>query len=423
MKRLVFTLLSAALAALFVAALWQDANRGWGTYQRQFFSSLDQDERRLAGGGIKQFIIDDLDRVDRCTTCHLAMERPQLALAEQPFTAHPGKYLQWHPVEKFGCTVCHGGQGLATEVDAAHGDVPHWNEPLLRGPLVQASCRQCHGDLGPVAEHAPQLAQGVQLFNAKGCYGCHAVTTFGKEFGQTVSVDLTEVGSKPHELMTADFEMMPPPHNRIHWLARKLSHPRTLNPGTRTDDLPPGEEEIFPTAMPHFGLSEEEVTALSTYLLSLTSADLPSSYVRQPLPQPEPVYATAVERGKAVFDKFGCAACHGPGGLGGRHNWNAGLGGEVPSLAYVKAYYGNDLDALKSVIRNGRQPAPRADVTRPNPPLYMPAWKDRIPDQDIDALVQYLLSLAQHLPQTPPATEPGTPSSARGGNQSAAAWR
>ena len=126
--------------------------------------------------------------------------------------------------------------------------------------------------------------------------------------------------------------------------------------------------------------------------------------MRQPHPQPEPVYANAVERGRAVFDKFGCAACHGPGGLGGRHNVNAGLGGEVPSLAYVKAYYGNNLEALKDVIRHGRQPAPRADVTRPNPPLYMPAWKDRISEEDLDALVQYLLSLAEHLP--PPAPEP-----------------
>ena len=29
-------------------------------------------------------------RVDRCTTCHVAITKPQLALAEEPFTAHPG---------------------------------------------------------------------------------------------------------------------------------------------------------------------------------------------------------------------------------------------------------------------------------------------------------------------------------------------
>lgn len=399
MKRLLFMLFSAALAALFLAALWQDANRGWGRYQRQFFGSLEQSERKLSGGGgIKQIIVKDLDRVDRCTTCHLAMERPQLAMDAQPFMAHPGQYLAWHPVEKFGCTVCHGGQGLATEVDAAHGDVAHWNEPLLRGPLVQASCYKCHGDLGPVAQYAPQLVQGMQLFKAKGCYGCHAVTKYGKEFGQTVSVDLSEIGSMPHELMTADFEMMPPPHDRIHWLARKLAHPRALNPGVRIERLPPGEEEIFPSAMPHFGLSDDEIASLSTYLLGLTHDDLPASYVRPPLPQPEPVYASAVERGQAVFDTFGCAACHGPGGLGGRQNFNAGLGGEAPSLAFTKAYYGNNIEALKTVIRNGRQPVPRADVTRPNPSLYMPAWKDRIPDEDMDALIQYLLSLAASLP-------------------------
>ncbi len=36
-----------------------------------------------------------------------------------------------HPVEKFGCTSCHGGQGWAIDTEAAHGQVAHWEEPLL----------------------------------------------------------------------------------------------------------------------------------------------------------------------------------------------------------------------------------------------------------------------------------------------------
>jgi len=394
MKRVYFLVATGLLALLFLISMWQDTDREWTGIQRRFFKTLAKDERRGLTGGIKQTILTNLDRVDRCTTCHLAIDKPQLALAEEPFTAHPGEYLQWHPIDKFGCTVCHGGQGLATESAAAHGDVKHWEEPLLRGPLVQASCRQCHGDLRAIETHAPLLVQGRRLFQAKGCSGCHTV----HEFGQTVSSDLSEIGSKSYLLLEADFEMMPAPHDRIHWFMRKLRHPRMLNPGVRPEELPAGEEEVFPTTMPHFGLAEDEIQALTVYLLSLTAHDFPSSYVTPPKPEPEVAYASAVERGKAVFEKFGCTACHGVQGVGGRRNWNAGLGQEIPSLMYVEAYYGNDVNRLKDLIRNGRQPVPRADAARPQPGLYMPAWKDRISEEDLNALVAYLFSLADRLP-------------------------
>jgi len=403
MKRVVFLLLTATLTLLFFIALGQDMTREWIRTQHRFFKTLTKDERRGMSGGIKQTLVKNLDRVDRCTTCHLAINKPQLSLAEEPFTAHPGQFLQWHPVEKFGCTVCHGGQGLATETKAAHGDVPHWEQPLLRGELVQASCARCHGNLNEIRPHVPLLLKGRELFQAKGCYGCHAI----KEFGQTVSQDLTEVGSKSYLLLEADFEMMAPPYDRIHWLEAKLRHPRMLNPGVTPEHLPKGEEEVFPSAMPHVGLREDEIKALTVYLLSLTDFDPPVSYVVPGSPEPQPVFASAVERGHAVFEKFGCAACHGIGGVGGRRNWNAGLGEEVPPLLYVKAYYGNDVESLKRLIRIGRQPVPRAQTTRPQPGLYMPSWKDRISEEDLDALVAYLFSLSERLPAAPPASETG----------------
>jgi len=164
MKRLLFAALSGCLTVLFLLTIWQDTHRQWSRYQRRFLRTLATDERRGLTGGIKQLLVTDLRRVDRCTTCHLAIAKPQLALAEEPFTAHPGEFLAWHPPETFGCTVCHGGQGLATEASAAHGDEPHWEEPLLRGRLVQASCAQCHGDVPRIAEHIPLYVRGRELF-------------------------------------------------------------------------------------------------------------------------------------------------------------------------------------------------------------------------------------------------------------------
>lgn len=408
MKRVLFLALTAVLFGLFVLTMWQDTHREWTRYQHRFFKTLERHERRGLTGGIQQVIVSDLHRVDRCTTCHLAVDTPQLALAEEPFKAHPGKFLDSHPIEKFGCTVCHGGQGLATDVAAAHGDVAHWEEPLLRGPLVQASCAACHGDLDAIRNHVPLLAKGRELFRAKGCYGCHAIN----DVGQTVSQDVTEIGSKSYLLLEADFEMMDPPHDRIRWLMSKLTHPRALNPGVRPEQLPPGEEEVFPSAMPHVGLSEAEIQALTVYLLSLTAFDPPASYVIHAPPEPISVFTSAIERGKAVFDRLGCAGCHGMGGQGGRKNWNAGLREEIPPLVYVKAYYGKDVESLKRLIRQGRQPIPRADPRSPRPPLYMPAWESRLTEDELDALIAYLFSLADQLPQTSAAAVSSAPDAA-----------
>ncbi len=78
---------------------------------------------------IRQILLPDLNRVDRCTTCHLAVEDPSYGGYPQPLAYHP--LHEQHPFEKFGCTICHRGQGRATTTADAHGNVPHWDQPML----------------------------------------------------------------------------------------------------------------------------------------------------------------------------------------------------------------------------------------------------------------------------------------------------
>ncbi len=84
-----------------------------------------------------------------------------------PFSSHPRLDLYVsssspHPAERFGCTICHGGQGAATEfVGAAHtpndpeqqarwrrlyGWVREhdWPEPMLAPRFSESRCLQCH---------------------------------------------------------------------------------------------------------------------------------------------------------------------------------------------------------------------------------------------------------------------------------------
>ena len=64
--------------------------------------------------------------------------------APQPLTAHPGQTVQNHPKEKLGCTICHKGQGRATNAADAHGHDNRWTEPMLAREQMEQSCPKCH---------------------------------------------------------------------------------------------------------------------------------------------------------------------------------------------------------------------------------------------------------------------------------------
>src|SRR5262249_22149019 len=88
---------------------------------------------------------EPLMRVERCQTCHMGIERAGFEGEEQPYATHPHRDVlsAHHPVEKFGCTVCHAGQGVALTVSAAHGELhifdqtPRLAEPLLTDTWIQ----------------------------------------------------------------------------------------------------------------------------------------------------------------------------------------------------------------------------------------------------------------------------------------------
>ena len=107
--------------------------------------------------GVQQIWVADLRRADRCITCHQAISWKGFEKAEHPYRTHPVEPLKAHPVEDYGCTSCHGGQGWAIDTAAAHGEVAHWEEPLLsrslgedytlagdKNALMQMNCNTCH---------------------------------------------------------------------------------------------------------------------------------------------------------------------------------------------------------------------------------------------------------------------------------------
>ena len=108
----------------------------WRYYQYAVQAAGRREVRRREGkdasrSGVQQIWVPSLGRADRCITCHQAMLWKGFEKADEPVPDASAEPLKDHPVEKFGCTSCHGGQGWAVDAAAAHGPVEHWEEPLL----------------------------------------------------------------------------------------------------------------------------------------------------------------------------------------------------------------------------------------------------------------------------------------------------
>ncbi len=150
--------------------------------------------------------------VDRCQSCHLGTDPkfvpPQLVVTkadlglarshDAPFTSHPTpELLEDHPLEKFGCSPCHGGNGRALDsVTRAHGRYEHWLWPLFYPENYDAGCQQCHSS-DMVTEHADVLNEGRQLYRLRGCIGCHRYQGFDNQDEQ-----LTAARQQIHALET-----------------------------------------------------------------------------------------------------------------------------------------------------------------------------------------------------------------------------
>ena len=111
-----FFALSMLALVLIAAAVWQASTPSWKNYQRAFFQLEAQGEPNAVTKAavlatppqIHQILLPGLQRVDRCTTCHLGVDDPTMKNAPEPFRYHAG--LGPHIPSKFGFSICHGGQ-------------------------------------------------------------------------------------------------------------------------------------------------------------------------------------------------------------------------------------------------------------------------------------------------------------------------
>ena len=270
-----FAALGVAFLAIFSWVLLQEFFAEWRTEQAEFRAIQRQvkDPHALSlaaeVGGIRQIWLRDIDRVDRCTTCHLGTDDPDFATAKQPFTTHSGTWLKTHPPDRFGCTVCHGGQGEATNHrDGAHEPIPHWPEPMRPRELIEANCGACHQERAP--EEAFLLAEGRQRIADAGCVACHDLPGFSPD-----EIQAPRLGSVGYKA-------------RPDWIRRWLTDSKTYLPRAR---------------MPNFRLQKQEIEDLSAFLLSQReTAPMDSSGVDWSKADPD--------HGRVVFGEARCVSCH-----------------------------------------------------------------------------------------------------------------
>ncbi|MBI4166777.1 MAG: c-type cytochrome [Acidobacteria bacterium] len=148
---------------------------------------------------IKQIHNPDAHLVERCESCHLAIREPVVVTRQDmggvkdrmaaAFTSHPSpELLQIHNPEKFGCTPCHNGNGMqVVSVQKAHGNYEHWLWPLYPRANFEAGCQQCHAS-DMVVDHAPMLSRGKELFQWRGCMGCHRFQGYDAETEDVTAV-------------------------------------------------------------------------------------------------------------------------------------------------------------------------------------------------------------------------------------------
>jgi len=273
----------------------------------------------------------EVPRYDRCTTCHQGIDRIgyDKDAAGKPmasvFASHPwltegattvdptgkvvkaGLYLDAngpHPINNFGCTICHGGQGSGTDFTySSHEpndphekeawekkyswqEIHHWDEPMLPARFMESSCLKCHHQVTDVPQ-ATKLQAGYERIVRYGCTGCHTVGgegSFGPDLTdeRQVGPNLSHLGSKVSK----------------DWTLKWIKNPHAFRPDSR---MPRFYGVTNNNGKNDWPKNHAEIHAITHYLFAVSTP--PAGFVDPPA-KGDP------GKGKDLFFQKGCMACH-----------------------------------------------------------------------------------------------------------------
>ena len=381
---------------------------------------------------IRQIHVKDIDLVDRCESCHLGTREPvtltKAAMGGQEvFVSHPRKeLLKIHDPERFGCTPCHGGNGVAlTSIEKAHGHNEHWLWPMHARENFEAGCQQCHSQ-EIVTEMADTLNSGREIFRLRGCMACHRYEGFDRdpddltatnqeirqltqqkaewtrEVGFTtqkgdrarsnaeaerlyqhandLKVRISGIDAKIEQLddrsrsLVREIKKVGPSlkevRMKIHkeWLPVWIKDPHLWRPGTK---------------MPTFRLDDEEVRAIAAFIWqSGVTGDLKSQ------PAGDPV------KGKEAFETRGCMACHSMGEgsqkQGGTFAANLSRVGEKDNYDYLVRWVHNPRQRTLPYCPFEKKDLTAEDYKRAGQPFVFDLDHSKCPNDGHELLVMQM---------------------------------
>ncbi len=350
-----------------------------------------------------------VSRFDRCRTCHAMIDAVDVGTAPaypkgketdgnypQPYASHPRLDLYLtsaspHPLPKFGCTVCHEGQGSGTTfTNASHTpndpaqmeewangdhkwfDNHFWEHPMYPQRFQESGCIKCHINVTELGVNdkfgptAPKVYRGRELVKTYGCFGCHEIS--GYDGTRIVGPDLRlEPSTK------AEADMIAKDPLQVAGKMRKVG-PSLRHSAYKSD---PGfvaywteEPKRFrpTTRMPQFFKLDNQQDHLAKINNPIEIAAI-AHYLQaksQPYETLSPAagYKPDAARGQNLFATKGCLACH-------SHNSVPGLGMNVgPELSKVHAKLKAGkagFDWLYTWIRDPERYHPRTKM----PQLYL----------------------------------------------------
>ena len=326
------------IAALFVLAytglaVKRELSNEWHRHQSQYKEILMKNakneiaRKRAAGietGAIRQIFLPSLNKADRCMSCHMGLENPLMAKGDLPYKQHSGNYLHTHAVAKFGCTVCHFGQGRATNQKEAHGQGrdTFWDYPIIPFKYIQSSCALCHDYKMLEEEGMHTVVKGERLFRERGCLGCHKLKGIGGDLGAA----LDGVASRP--LLYFPMSHVIGDRTAYNWVKQHFDDPRA----------------IVPTSEMKVALRGEEADQLTTFIFTLRREELPSNYklIKN--------ISGKTTDGASLFKMY-CGGCH---GTGKQSIYDEVLDRTIPAITNPSFLRLIDSLSLKSIIDEGR---------------------------------------------------------------------
>ncbi len=331
-------------------------------------------EQVILSGLYNDINFTDVDRVDRCMTCHVASTRAGFddETWEQPFRSHPRLDLflsasSPHPYTTFGCTTCHGGLDRATDfARAGHSPTSkeqeqEWREkwgwkpqkylemPIVPANYSESGCIGCHaGNVWtPESEHQDA---GRQLINKMGCYVCHKIDYPAFEDLPRPGPALHKVASKVSQGFAYKWISAPREFRPTTWMPHFFFQPNTTSPE-------------------NLERQKAEIRSMVAYIWSQSES-----------PEYPPAPAGDVARGQELYETVGCTGCHIRDADAKRDDF----------FPQINRLHGPNLIRAGSKLSSGWLFAWLKDPKQYNPATRMPSL--RLTDREAADITAYLLT-------------------------------